>query len=169
LVPQRQFLISLFIIAGFYAAAQEPQPLHIESFAYPNLDEKYNFEEFLISQRINETTDILLKGFHEKSPGFNIFSGQLVLRKKVAQKLSTLIGIRQEWDFTSRQNNQNIINPNGDAARKEIYLGLEYEPKPNLLIYAGYGQLINNPKFVPRGFKNGDGTSTFSLGSKWKF
>ncbi|WP_343486751.1 hypothetical protein [Allomuricauda sp. d1] len=160
------FIFILFVFQGY---SQEPKPITVESFGYDFADEKYDFGNFSVSYPLNPSTDIILRGFNEKTPAFEIFRSQLVLRKKIAKKLYGVGGIQYEWDFTSMRNGINMINPRGDSARKEILIEIEYEPKEDMFIQAGFRQLLNTPKFAPQGFSNPDGKGALYLGSKWKF
>ncbi len=168
-MKSNHLFIILLIAATSLVFCQEPKSIKVESFGYPIFDEKYDFGDFSVSYPINGRTEIMVKGFHEKTPAFEIFRAQLLLRKQIARKLYGLGGVQYEWNLTAIRNNQSVGNSNDDGARKQILLGLEYEPKPNLLIQATYGHQLNNPKFTPLGTTNPSGKSVFSLGSRLKF
>lgn len=133
------------------------------------IDGKYHFGEFFMSYPILQKTSIVLTGLKEKSEIQEVYGAQLALRKQLAKKLYAIGGARYQWNRTSDLNERQIINVNGDQARKEVFWGLEYEVKSNWIIYSGYKRLLNQPKFAPQGFKYPRAKSSLVLGSRWQF
>ncbi len=149
-------------------AQPEPKALEIESFGYPDFGKEYNFGDFSVEYALGDRSSLILKGMYQKSPAFEIFQGQLLFRQRLAQKLYGTGGLLVEWNLQSETFNPYMVDPKGDNARLEAFIGLEYEARPDILIHAGYGRLLNQPKFTSPGFINPQGKHRFILGSKFK-
>lgn len=157
-----------FILFVPQAFGQEPKPLKIESNGYPIFGEGYDFGDFSMQYPLGKT-EVVVKGFHEKTPFFEVFKNQLLLRIEIVRKLDAVGGLQVEWNFFAEGTEPALLNPGGDQSRQELYMGMEYEPRPGLMINAGYGNLLNSPKYAPQSFKKANAKGSVSLGSKLKF
>lgn len=165
------FLVLLLWFPKLTAQVNEPKPmpLTIESFGYPDFGKGYDFGDFSVQYPLTTDVDAIIKGMHQKTPIFEVFQTQLLLRKKLGNKLYGTTGLTTEWRFSMDDSGSYLIDPKGDKARQEAFLGLEYEPRPDILIHVGYGRLLNQPKLAPLGFMRPNAKDRFTLGSKFKF
>lgn len=157
-------LVYLFLLSFFFGWGQQESPLDnliIESFGYPDFEDNSTYGEFEILYPLGKTTFIGLRGLNQQNAVFRRLNTRFMIKQRLARKLLGVGGYELEWDLT---------NPDWKSdASKSIYLGIEYEPKPNLTIDAGIRNFLNRPNFNPLGTEKSNAKAQWSVGSKLKF
>ena len=141
---------------------QEEAPLYVEGFDYPSFDPISNYAWFKVHFPFGPTTEINLGGEHFRSFAGDRFNTSIELKQYFARKAYLFSGYQMEWDLMN--NNEGKPNP---KPRQELFYGLGYDVKPNLLMEAKLVSPLGNPQFSKFGL---EGVSTrLEIGTRFKF
>ncbi|MEM1260500.1 MAG: hypothetical protein AAGH81_18395, partial [Bacteroidota bacterium] len=157
-------LTYLFWLSFCVGWSQQESPLDnlvIESFGYPDFGDNSIYGEFEALYPLGNETSVGLQGLNQQNAAFRRLNARLTVEQRLARMLLGVVGYGAEWDLT---------NPDWKRdASTSFYLGMEYEPKPNLSINAGIRSFLNQPGFNPLGTEKGNANAQWSIGSKLKF
>ena len=159
-----RFPIVLFLFVFYFGWSQQESPLEnlsIDSFKYPDFGDGSQYGNFELRYPITEGTTLGLYGINQQNYAFRRFNSRIFLNHELTKGLRAVIGYEMEWDLTRpdwKQDNS-----------KSMFLGVEYEPKPNLLINMGIRNFFNEPDFNPLGTMNKKTNAQFTFGSRLKF
>ncbi|MEM8928252.1 MAG: hypothetical protein AAGC45_08605 [Bacteroidota bacterium] len=160
----KRLLVFLFLFSLYFGRSQKESPLNnlvIESFGYPDFGDNSIYGEFEALYPLGNETFVGLQGLNQQNAAFRRLNARLTVEQRLARKLLGVVGYGAEWDLT---------NPAWKRdASTSFYLGMEYEPKPNLSINAGIRSFLNQPGFNPLGTEKGNAKAQWSFGSKLKF
>lgn len=158
-------LLTCLLLSSFgFIWGQQENPfdkLTIESFGYPDFGDNSAYGEFEVLYPLGEGTVVGLRGLNQQNAAFRRFNARFMVKQRLAKQLFGVAGYESEWDLTNPAWKQD--------ASKSIYLGIEYEPKPNLIINASIRNFLNQPGFSPLGTEKNNAKAQWSVGSKLKF
>ena len=160
------FLVTFSLFVSFALWSQRESPLNriaIESFGYRDFGGKYSYGDFLILYHIGESTSVGFRGLNQQNVIFGRFNLRVMARQRIAKNFFAEGGYEMEWDLTEP------ADRSIDNTSRSLYLGVEYEAKPNLLFNAGFRTFTNEAGFNPLGAERSDAKSQLQLGSKIKF
>ena len=160
----RRLLTVLIFVYFCFGWGQEENPLDdlvIESFGYPDFGDNSTYGEFEVLYPLGEDTFVGLRGLNQQNAAFRRINARLMIKRRLAKKLLGVTGYEIEWDLTDPDWKQD--------SSKSLYLGIEYEPKPNLSINAGIRSFLNKSNFNPLGTEKGNAKAQWTIGSKLKF
>ena len=159
-----RLLACIFLCSLYFGWGQQESPsesLMIESFGYPDFGDNSSYGEFQVLYPLGEKTSVGVWGLNQQNAAFRRFNARFIIKQRLARRILGTAGYETEWDLTSPDWKQD--------ANKSLYIGIEYEPKPNLSINAGIRNLLNQSGFNPLGAEKSNTRAQWSVGSKLKF
>jgi len=164
-------IVFLFFLIGHLMMAQSletpPNTLSLNGFRFESFDETILYTDFSADYFLGNGWGIGIEGFYNKSGIFERFRLPIHIKKYISNNVFLKGGVQTEWNFFPEDGIPWNVMEKG--RRTEVFMGMGYEPKRNMLIEAGYRQLLGKSKFAPLGFENVNQKSVFTLGSKIKF
>ncbi|WP_375323978.1 hypothetical protein [Flagellimonas sp. GZD32] len=166
----QHFHIVLLVLLGHISygqasSSEEPEDasfLYIEGFTYPSFNDLDHYGWFRINGRIWENTEIGVGGEHYRRWGADRLKLAARIKQQINETTSLIGGYQQEWDLY----NQGKGYPN-PVPRQEIFVGLEKEIRPNMLMDIKLVQPLGTYDFHSLGLENVN--TRIELGTRVKF
>ena len=137
-------------------------PIYVDGFDYPSFDPVSNYAWFEVHVPFGETTDFIVGGDHFRT----YFADRILFSTSLKQFVSKKIFLSggHSWEFDLLNENQGFPNP---ITRREMFIGIGYDVKPNILMKAKLITPLGDPKFDKIGFEAAK--TRLEFGTRLKF
>ncbi|WP_420322123.1 hypothetical protein [Flagellimonas sp.] len=137
-------------------------PIYVDGFDYPSFDPISNYAWFKVHFPFGETTELIIGGDHFRT----YFADRILFSTSLKQFVSKRMFLNggHSWDFDLLNEGQGYPNP---IPRREMFIGIGYDVKPNLGMEAKLITPLGDPKFDKIGFKGAK--TRLEFGTRLKF